>query len=338
MPAPHKLLPIPVLLLLTCGLSLNAAAMDFKALTKVEAVSPSAADCGKCHIAIYHEWQGSPHAHSYVSEGYTDATRQHDFEKCIGCHAPLTVFTTGIPEARPHRPEEGVTCITCHLREGAMAGPIKSSALVHPHPVTVDKAFYNSSALCGTCHVGTFAESKANGATNSCQTCHMPETIRKTTQAKGAFSKLLVAFEDEVAGRQHGFALHEMTTPADSIPMTLSTEPGTNGQMRIVVAVTHTLPHGIPTGDYGFRRATLVIAALNPQGDVLARREEHFYKELKTALLPGKAYVFSMPLPQDTCRAEAQLFRAGRDGHNRVTVTQATLEISSATSTNKATP
>ena len=333
---PQKILSIVLLLLLTSGLSLESTAMDFKALTRVDVVSPSAADCGKCHIAIYEEWQASPHAHSYVSDDYVEATRMHTFEKCLGCHAPLTVFNSGIPTKRPHRPEEGVTCITCHLKDDAMAGPVKSSALVHPHPVTVDKEFYYSSDFCGKCHIGTVEEAKANGATNTCQECHMPAVVRKTTQATGAMSKILVAFENRVAGRKHGFSLHEMTTPADKIPITLSILPGTNGQMRIMVTVIHTLPHGIPTGDYGFRQATLAITALNHQGDVLTKREENFYKELNTALLPGTEYIFTMPLPKETHSAEAELFRTGRNGQNRLQITSANLQISGEKHTNKA--
>jgi hypothetical protein len=332
----RNILPIPMLLVLACGFSTQSTAIDFKDLTRVGVFSPSAADCGKCHITIYEEWLTSPHAHSYVSEDYVEATRMHTFEKCLGCHAPLTVFNSGIPTKRPHRPEEGVTCITCHLKDDAMAGPVKSSALVHPHPVTVDKEFYYSSDFCGKCHVGTVEEAKANGATNTCQECHMPAVVRKTTQATGAMSKILVAFEDRVPGRKHGFSLHDMTTPVDKIQMTLSTAPGTNGQMQVVVTMTHSLPHGIPTGDYGFRQATLAITALNHQGDASARSEENFYKELKTSLLPGKEYIFTMPLPRGTYSAEAELFRTGRDGKNRVQITQASLQISGEKHTNKA--
>ncbi len=325
---PRKTVPGSALLLLTCGLFLNARGADFKALTKVDVVSPSAADCGKCHIDIYHEWVASPHANSYVSEGYRDATRQHDFDACAGCHAPATVFAEGIPKERPHRPEEGVTCLTCHLRDGAMAGPVKSSALVHPHPISIDRQLYYSSALCGKCHVGTLEESVANGATNSCQECHMPAVFRKVTQAKGGFAKILVAFEDPVAGRKHGFSLHDMDTPTNGVSITLSTAPGTNGQNQAVVTVAHALPHGIPTGDYGVRRATLLITARDSDGQMVASHEECFYKELDTALQPGRAYVFNMSIPHATHTAEAQLFRTGRDGKNRMQIAKTKLVIS----------
>ena len=78
---PRKMLIIVASSVLTVSFSLQSAAADFKALTKVEVVSPSAADCGKCHIDIYHEWQKSPHAQSYSSDGSNKATREHDFDK-----------------------------------------------------------------------------------------------------------------------------------------------------------------------------------------------------------------------------------------------------------------
>jgi hypothetical protein len=317
--------------------TLNSVASDFKALTKVGVESPSAADCGKCHIDIYHEWQASPHAQSYVSDSYRKATREHDFDKCTGCHAPSTVFAEGTPTTRPQRPEEGVTCITCHLRDGAMAGPVESTALVHPHPISVDVAFYNSSELCGKCHVGTVEEATANGATNSCQECHMPRIVRKSTQAKGGFARLLVAFEDKVPSRKHGFSLHAMSAPAGSVPISLAIEPGTNGQSHVVATITHALPHSIPTGDYGFRRATLAINARDNKGVSVASRKVDFFKELDTALQPGKDYRFEMPLAENTALIEAQLFRTGRDGQNRVEITQASLKLPGTPTATKAT-
>ncbi len=337
MRVPRKMLIIVASSVLTVSFSLQSAAADFKALTKVEVVSPSAADCGKCHIDIYHEWQNSPHAQSYRSDGYNKATREHEFDKCTGCHAPLTVFGKGTPTTRPHRPEEGVTCITCHLRDGAMAGPVESTALVHPHPISIDVAFYNSSALCGRCHVGTFKEAKANGATNSCQECHMPPVVRKTTQAKGLFARFLVSFEDKVPNRKHGFSLHAMSAPPQSVPITLAIEPGTNGLSQIVATIAHALPHSIPTGDYGFRRATLAIHARDNKGVIVASREVNFFKELDTALQPGKAYRFELPLAENTDLIEAQLFRTGRDGQNRVQITQASLKLSGTPTATKAT-
>ena len=218
-----------------------------------------------------------------------------------------------------------------------MAGPVESTALVHPHPISIDVAFYNSSALCGRCHVGTFKEAKANGATNSCQECHMPPVVRKTTQAKGLFARFLVSFEDKVPNRKHGFSLHAMSVPPDSIPITLAIEPGTNGLSQIVATIAHALPHTIPTGDYGFRRATLAIHARDNKGVIVASREVNFFKELDTALQPGKAYRFELPLAKHTHRVEAQLFRTGRDGQNRVQITAASLKLPGTPTATKAT-
>jgi len=164
-----------------------------------------ASDCGACHQEIYAEWQTSTHAHAWV-----DAQFQREIAKdpevawvCINCHTPagdqqveITVSTGEIraPERTPNPnfdpvwQQEGISCATCHIRDGAVLGPYGDTNA--PHPVTHDPEM-RSSALCLGCHqavarveatlvcsFNTGMEAQEAGETRSCQSCHMPEVTR----------------------------------------------------------------------------------------------------------------------------------------------------------------
>ncbi len=49
--------------------------------------TPSA-DCGRCHAAIYKEWQHSAHAAAFTREEYKVASRGHKQADCLRCHVP----------------------------------------------------------------------------------------------------------------------------------------------------------------------------------------------------------------------------------------------------------
>ncbi|KHE93569.1 MAG: putative heme protein, partial [Candidatus Scalindua brodae] len=53
---------------------------------------PGSHKCGDCHIDIYKEWSESTHSKSYINEEFRVATNNYEFEFCIRCHAPETVF------------------------------------------------------------------------------------------------------------------------------------------------------------------------------------------------------------------------------------------------------
>src|SRR5262245_33231319 len=128
----------------------------------------SAAECGRCHVEIYREWQQSVHA-----QAWTDAQFQAEFAKqpgvqwmCVNCHTPLrnqldslVVGLRGGDVERPVRrmnrdfepalKEEGITCAACHVRGGAVEGPFGDTRA--PHPVRFNPDFRRPD-LCLRCH------------------------------------------------------------------------------------------------------------------------------------------------------------------------------------------
>ena len=174
--------------------------------------SLSAESCGTCHVAIYEEWAGS-----MMGQAWIDPVFQADFEErdelyvCRNCHTPLTEqqpeLTVGVtrvlptlktetepnPHYQPGLEDEGVTCVACHLRDGAIVGPHED--IDPPHAWVFDSEFATG-ATCEGCHqmppppfwtlerdvADTHRELErwqaATGSSDDCVTCHMPAVDR----------------------------------------------------------------------------------------------------------------------------------------------------------------
>lgn len=125
-----------------------------------------ASDCGRCHGAVYREWQTIMH-----SQAWTDPYFQTDWrfdgaqQVCRNCHTPLDrqqenrvlgfrdrdkwdPILAPNPGFDPALQHEGVTCAACHLRDGKILGPYGSVAA--PHPV---EKIADTNEICIRCHV-----------------------------------------------------------------------------------------------------------------------------------------------------------------------------------------
>lgn len=191
--------------------------------------SLSATACGACHVEIAAEWRIS-----MMGQAMTDPIFTADHQGgshlfwCLRCHAPLAEqqpeVVSGLAGLRPLQAKsvanpdfdaalqaEGVTCVACHLRDGALVGGIEDPVGA-PHPTAVDRDWVGGEA-CGRCHqlaapplsrldrpladvMGEWEEWKAEtGRTESCADCHMPR-IERPVVAGGLVR----------AGHQHNFA------------------------------------------------------------------------------------------------------------------------------------
>lgn len=177
--------------------------------------SLSAESCGRCHVAIAAEWRGSQHARSITGALYrADLAREGEPYFCNHCHAPLVeqqpkitlaigaVFPRLTPIQRSNARydaalhQEGITCVVCHLVDGALEGPRGSPA---PHPTRKSTALADGS-ICARCHTlamttigdlqrplmdtpGEWREYRARGGTQRCVDCHMPEREGRRSHA-----------------------------------------------------------------------------------------------------------------------------------------------------------
>jgi nitrate reductase cytochrome c-type subunit len=180
-----------------------------------------AADCGNCHKSIYMEWKNSAHASALLDIQFQSELSKDDSPKwlCLNCHIPVqnqresiithlsdnNIFVpirTVNPNFNSDLQQEGVTCITCHVRtdektgKSYMIGP--NGSQFAPHPVKQDGDFLRN--ICQRCHnpqgealtenllcwfetTKELAEGQKNlmevyGEKKDCVDCHMPEQNR----------------------------------------------------------------------------------------------------------------------------------------------------------------
>lgn len=285
-------------------------------LTRVTSEFPRAAECGKCHVEIYEEWAGSPHAGAWVHPRFRASTDDYSFAGCLGCHAPEPTLTLEAPAARKVMREEGVTCVSCHLEESKQWGPVEASGLLTPHPVGVDRERYTDSRFCGRCHEGTLREWQAAEPLErtekpSCQQCHMPEVTRKITQATDTISSLIVAFEDEHTLKRHTF----VRVPEGVEPPPISCELVRSGDGWLL-RLHNALPHSLPPGDFGVRVVTVEARAVSGSAEspqpLLGRWE--LVRELGTHVPAGGSRDWPLEPPTGARAVRVLVVRSGSEG------------------------
>ena len=311
--------------------------------------SLSAESCGQCHQAIYEEWKTSIHAHAYVDPFFQAYWRKDEqIWICLNCHSPLEnqqpllikglvkddaerPITAPNPHYDPDYQREGISCATCHVRDGVVLGPFDDA--VAPHPTKYDPRF-RTTEICYTCHqvksgpmqfynggpCATFFEFEGGPYAKRgyvCQNCHMPE-IERPIATDGPVRK----------GRQHlwrGGHSPEMiqrALQAQLIPPASAVAEG--DEARFVLQLTNGgAGHSIPTGDPD--RYFLVELELKDADGKVIRSESHMISrwiiwrpiiievyQNRIPPLEGRSYEFSYRMP-DPARA------AGMTVHAKVT-------------------
>jgi hypothetical protein len=306
-------------------LSLSSC-VSFDYLTQVTEDSfPQASQCGKCHVEIYHEWATSDHAAAYVNPHFKQATHDHQFEACLSCHAPQPFRSDPLVTRNMDR-SEGITCVSCHLVEGKLAGPLEPTGKIAPHPIDVNPDYYHTSGICGTCHQGELAEwENANRVDKkTCQECHMPEVTRKVTQPTGGISNLIVAFEDTVKQKKHDFSMVSSNMDFDII----SVQAIRVNANEITLIIKNNLPHSLPAGDFGFRVMALeALTASTDDNEILLDRME-LTKELKNAISPSGTFEWKLGVPPATDFLRIKLSRLSYDEEDVIYLTDIRVPVS----------
>ena len=298
---------------------------SFEHLTHVSDSFPEAKECGKCHIDIYEEWSASDHAHAYVNPHFAAATGDYAFGDCLNCHAPEPKVTADAPALRTASREEGVTCVTCHLADGELCGPLEPTGKVKPHPIGVRPEVYEDAGLCGRCHKGTLEQwESVAGEKQICQQCHMPEITRKMTQSSGGFSNIIVAMEHEMPQRRHVFAI----PPLESIREMIAVEVNSL-DADVEVVIHNRLPHSLPTGDYGFRILVLDLWTRDSQGAEHALTHVELAPEMKTHIPALGTWRCLVTVPSDSVALRVHLRRCSYDDQPMLDLVDQTVELGS---------
>lgn len=140
----------------------------------------SSRQCAECHSDIFAEWEQSQHFDSWTGEAVRALTNEFSNQDCIDCHAPQSVYVTGLGNRvlpRTLNRVDGVDCMSCHLmNDGRMAGTTTNES-VACRPVA-DRGL-GSVEHCTGCHNqhGTVDQWRASEYPDrgiGCVDCHMP--------------------------------------------------------------------------------------------------------------------------------------------------------------------
>ena len=236
-------------LVLTCGVALGAdVARWFEGGQRplvVGAMPPGLGrdpeTCAPCHAEIVAEWRGSLHAAAWTEPVFQAAYTREPLSFCRNCHAPHN----GGAEPRGLAARDGISCVTCHVRNGHILGSTGAGPHMVRAGVTDDPMF------CASCHEfgfhdggvetaelqqSTMSEWRARIAdgrtTETCQGCHMKN----------------------VAGhKSHAFAVRR---DPSVIAGALDVDVRIEGTALVATVTSKGVGHAVPTGDL-FRRLEL---------------------------------------------------------------------------------
>lgn len=145
----------------------------------------SSQQCQQCHAEVWDEWQGSHHQISYLNPEVRKLSEDFRNKECAACHLPRPVTFTGYGERvlpRLTNPDEGVSCLTCHLAaDGTILGRHdRPDVACAPH---ADADFLKVD-MCQSCHNQHYTTDQWRASTYAkegvnCNDCHMPEVARK---------------------------------------------------------------------------------------------------------------------------------------------------------------
>lgn len=220
----------------------------------------SDARCISCHEEAAASWRSSAHRTAFVDEVFQaewGPTRQ---AACVRCHAPLAD-----PEAPGEAAELGVSCVTCHVRDGEVLATHASPAA--PHPIRVDDSL-STEAACAGCHDFSFA---AVAPTRHHVSAPLQRTVHEWSEVsdRGTCQRCHMREGHAMPGARDP----ELLTRSLAVEATAHDTP--RGTM-VTLALTSRAGHAVPTGDM-YRR--LEVRAWRdgeaPTRTTLMRRFEH---------------------------------------------------------------
>jgi hypothetical protein len=256
--------------------------------------NPLAKRCAECHGKISREWEKSRHFLAWTSEGYKKETENHKKIKCLGCHIPKEISFTEKPTPRDFHLDDGVSCLACHFRDGAMHGPYQ--VFSPPHP-SKREAVYHQSAACKGCHSRSFKELQETGSSRTCQECHMPRRKEKMID-KFPYDLLPIHFEVDVG---------DHSTPVLTLTeKDLRFEVHAVGNKLEAVLENMGIPHNLPTAENGDPRLYLEVEFFS-RDLLLGQEKTIFAPQLETALPFAKEWKGEYPLPGNCDKAKFSL-------------------------------
>ncbi len=284
--------------------------------------------CAECHPKQYEEWKKTLHAKSWVDEAYQRALKhKRRPQSCYACHIPGGVL--GRLPKRPRRRTElkdaGISCSSCHVKEGTIHGPY--GAKTEAHPSTKSPVFAKgSSDLCISCHkskVGPvlpvakdFLASPLPKKGKSCLSCHMAKVKR---------SSAVDPKTGKPAGTKHNGRSHFIHGPTNAKFLGHAFLLKADfGKEKTLVQVQNKAGHRIP--GLLMRAFQVEILAQDAKGKTIWSKKSLISG--KASLAYGEALHFEAPKAASIQAKVSHLFSAGRGIKNLGIVYDKTLKAS----------
>lgn len=258
----------------------------------------SAKSCGKCHTVIYEEWKDRKHSKAWDDELYQEkiATKRRP-EQCHACHIPERVLarTGRKPRTRKENLHEGVTCVSCHEKDGAMHGPFDIET--RAHETEKDPLFTpsGSNGLCASCHATKidvvlpvardFEDAGANVPADwSCIGCHMPSVTRHMS---------VNMLNGEPTGEVREGRSHAVLGPDDpEFCATAFLLSAKKADGRLVLSIENKAGHGVP--GLRIRAFHFLLRQQNASGEQISDDQLVIDAENGLKILETRAFEFEL--------------------------------------------
>lgn len=286
----------------------------------------SAATCAKCHTEIHGEWKDRAHAKAWTDPVYQASLKERTSPKaCYACHIPTAVLDRigGKPGTRDDLKEEGVTCVSCHKKDGAMHGPF--GAKTDAHPSEKNPAFTTASnALCASCHstkigpvlpVGKdFDEAKLADHGKSCVGCHMAEVERHLAVSM---------VTGQPVGEKRKGRKHDILGPDDAefCARAFKVSAKEDGK-DIAITIANEAGHRVP--GLTLRSFAFFVRSLDGSGKVLAEDKVEISAENELKALEKREFRFAAKAGVDKLEVEIEHWFEGK---KRATVKKLGVEL-----------
>jgi len=298
---------------------------------------PSEQTCGKCHAEVWREHSGNLHANAWVDKLYRMSVGgqkyPHGYSECRACHSMEPILYDDLssdygyrPVYRPYNQEDGIGCVSCHLRADGKVAARHTDAAAPCKPV--EDARIHTIDYCGTCHnpshdaIFEFYGSRAFKEGKTCHSCHMLEVDRTGADGKKkrGFSHVFPGGNDEAIVRRSARASIEVEL-VDPVAALLAQVPHLEGLapssgfeivFKIENLTSHKLPAEIPDRYLKFW-ATFIDSSEIPRNlpdevIVLRRSSKREAGWRDNRLLPDETRTLRQRIPRGVSRIRSWIY------------------------------
>ena len=250
----------------------------------------SAALCRECHAAEYAEWRASRHSKAWTNDFFQFDYQKREEQWCRNCHIPMKAQQQGGEAALALR-DEGINCITCHVRGDTFFAQSKRPNSPHNTQVSAE---FGSDSFCEGCHQFNFPRLGGHGELLSYTEEPMQNTVEQFRAGPFAKTHSCRDCHANTPG-QHSYAgSHDVAMLRRALSFGVCSKGG-----RVVTQLTNKgAGHNVPTGDV--HRHIVIKAWRSTAPEKLI---EAFYgRRFEPMDSGGKRTIWDSSLPPNTYR------------------------------------